>query len=38
MPSGKSKEIIKTIVEKYDLVLVILFGGMAQGVYDRKAI
>ncbi len=37
MLSDKSKEIIKTIAEKYDLILVILFGGMAKGVYDRKS-
>ncbi|MCP4265667.1 MAG: nucleotidyltransferase domain-containing protein [Candidatus Brocadiaceae bacterium] len=37
MLSDKSKEIIRTIAEKYDLILVILFGGMAKGVYDRKS-
>ncbi len=37
MLSDKSREIIKTIAEKYELVLVILFGGMAQGVYDKKS-
>ncbi len=32
--SNKSTDIIKTIAEKYLLKLVILFGGLAQGIYD----
>jgi len=32
--SNKSLEIIKRLAEKYHLKLVILFGGLAQGIYD----
>lgn len=35
--SDKSVEIIKTLAEKYNLKLVILFGGLAQGIYDDKS-
>jgi len=35
--SDKSLEIIKTLAEKYHLKLIILFGGLAQGIYDDKS-
>ncbi len=35
--SDKSLEIIKTLAGKYNLKLVILFGGLAQGIYDDKS-
>lgn len=37
MLSDKTIEIIRSIAEKYRLRLVILFGGLAQGVYDAKS-
>ncbi|MBI2470990.1 MAG: nucleotidyltransferase domain-containing protein [Planctomycetes bacterium] len=37
MLSNKSLEIIKTLAGKYHLKLVILFGGLAQGIYDDKS-
>ena len=35
--SDKSLKIIKALAEKYHLKLVILFGGLAQGIYDDKS-
>lgn len=37
MLTDKSLEIIRTLAGKYSLKLVILFGGLAKGIYDEKS-